>query len=209
MRVYTYYAPTEVGGKPDVLIDLWYKGWSKAGWEPHVLGPVASKMHGDYEAFDAHVRSLPTINPKEYEVACFHRWLALEVVNGGVMTDYDVMNYGFTPEHADMLTHGKDVLFLEKGRCPCTVFATKGGARQITSYLGSYAYDGTLEQGRPHLSDMHILKQSRWLVSDVVREFGDEAWEGARLVHFANGAVHRAFGGGATKERAVMERRPV
>jgi len=50
------------------------------------------------------VRGLPTVNPPEYEFACFIRWLALaqEMRPGevGVFGDYDVCNLRFRPMDA-------------------------------------------------------------------------------------------------------------
>jgi hypothetical protein len=54
--------------------------------------------HPRYEEFKKKFWSFPTIYGHEYVVGCFMRWVAMAVLGGGIMVDYDVMNYGFKPQ---------------------------------------------------------------------------------------------------------------
>lgn len=82
------------------LIDIWRRAWKAQGWEPIILTPKDAKAHPRYEELHAKFAAFPTINPKEYEVACFDRWIAMAQVGGGICVDYDVLPFGFTNEIA-------------------------------------------------------------------------------------------------------------
>ena len=100
MRVYTYYMPV-----PDLwseesqraLIDVWARSWAKAGWEPIVLNESDAKTHPNFSFYKEKFWALPTEYGHDYEGGCFMRWLATAQAGGGMMVDYDVINYGFPP----------------------------------------------------------------------------------------------------------------
>jgi len=98
MHVYTYYGPTAFDhNEQQSLIGLWRESWAKQGFEPVVLD------HKDMLRCDRSAEllkkatDLPTINIKQYEVNCFIRYAAVQAKGGGIMTDYDVMNYWIHP----------------------------------------------------------------------------------------------------------------
>jgi hypothetical protein len=104
MRVYTYYTPISLYDEDSQrrLIDVWARSWSKQGWEPIVLNEGDCVYHPLYEEYKRRVFSLPTEYGNEYDGQCFMRWLAMAnqlsgPEGGGMMTDYDVINYGLKP----------------------------------------------------------------------------------------------------------------
>lgn len=98
--VYTYYERVPNLWPEDTqlaLIELWKKSWAKHGWNPVVLNESAAAPHKFFKEYKERVGALPTAFGYEYTVACFMRWLAVGVKGGGMMVDYDVINYGFGP----------------------------------------------------------------------------------------------------------------
>jgi hypothetical protein len=106
-NVYTYYTPLREA--PDLwaedtqrkLIDVWRRSWAKRGWNPVVLTEQDAARHPRYPEFKKKFWSLPTEYGHNYEVACFMRWVAVSARGGGMLTDYDVINYSFTPRGPD------------------------------------------------------------------------------------------------------------
>ncbi|KAJ8021041.1 hypothetical protein HOLleu_40796 [Holothuria leucospilota] len=94
-NIYTYYQPTSedqnVRRQFQILLDVWKNAWSEAGWNPHILSEKDARTHPEYQALRQKFLSLPTVNNKEYEVACFMRHVAMAAVGGGWMADFDTL----------------------------------------------------------------------------------------------------------------------
>src|SRR5574343_993366 len=118
MKVFTYFNPVP---EMDVstehkLIVLWQHAWRMSGYEPVILTHLHADAHPQWAEVDELVRSFPTVNPVDYELACWHRWLALAQVGGGLMVDYDVIPRAVD---ADMLCSiPDDVAVLDAGGVP-------------------------------------------------------------------------------------------
>ena len=185
--VYTYYEPI---GRPQEtrIIELWHASWTAHGWKPVLIG---DKDIGHFQAWKTYVRAVsefPSVNPPGYDLACFKRWPAMVAQGGGMMVDYDVLNYGFTPEMANELKNENALVFLD-GHVPCAVIGEKRLFKFACEYMKNYRVAETdLEGGKPHMSDMMLLMKaigSPWLKSvPVVVEYGKDGWETARLVHY-------------------------
>jgi len=158
MRVYTYYEPLKEMQDSTYLIELWKQSWNRNGWDPIVLDERRAKEHPQFEHYLKTVSQFPTVNPKNYEAACFKRWLAMEKLGGGWLVDYDVMNYGFKPvKHADKLTlHAGDW-------CPCVTSGNQGAFSSAIAAFQSYHGPWETYPGNPHISDQDILKNRRSL----------------------------------------------
>lgn len=183
MNIYTYHSPVSKMPPQGGVLERWSKSWGKAGFSPVVLGVSHAKKHPRYEELKALFKSYPTVNYPEYELACYLRWLALAVVGGGVMCDYDVMNVSMGPSEF----YATDVLFHERRRVPCLVQASEAGANLLVDHL---------EKTKPekhliHWSDMISLMKSTWTAVDHCTEIGDAGWENAKTIHFAHGACHK------------------
>lgn len=105
-QVVTYYVPVEGLWSDEsqrALIEVWRRSWEKAGWVATVLTEADVVTHPRFEFFKLHFDSKPSEYGVTYTSACFLRWLAAShygALRGFnlVLTDYDVINYGFEPQ---------------------------------------------------------------------------------------------------------------
>lgn len=201
MRIYTYYAdcPTHDQVAELRLISLWRDHWSAAAWEPFVLNEWHARQSAFFDEYLAAVQKLPSVNSREYETACYLRWMALAAVGGGYMADYDVFpakrgkSRGL-PEMTGVMLNRLQV-FQNRNVCPSFVYAQQSVAENITRLFVADKPPGYRDHnGRPHYSDMYALEDMVVADSDLiqthdlVRDYmGSEGWEKAPFIHFANG----------------------
>lgn len=189
MNIYTYHDYVPELPHADLLLDLWKDSWSKLGWDPIVINHSHAKEHPMYNDWIKKFKSLPTVNPKGYELACYLRWLAMAVVGGGWMSDSDVMTYNFKPytpptEKLTIWSHGGHI-------CPCLV---SGSSEQYTHAAGVFAsWEGPTneEDGRPHASDQNILGKVNYFYDNIplCSQYGSTAWDAFPIVHYPNGSM--------------------
>lgn len=189
MNVYTYYDNFKRREEP--LIDLWREAWSKHGWNPVVLSPESAERHPRYSEFVKAVSRLPTVNNPKYELACYVRHLAMSVIGGGLLTDYDVMCYGFTPQAMVAIESRyaeKDfICTLHPRGVPCAIFGRQPGYEWFCSRMMSWPPgQHRIVQGRPHMSDMSFCRLLKLREEAVCIGYLAEGWETATLVHFPN-----------------------
>lgn len=192
MKIFSYFDSSTGWGGQAELIAVWEQSWRRFGWQPQILTPRDATRHPDYARFLAKINTLPTVNSRVYENACYLRWLALDRAGGGFMCDYDVINYGLRPFKPD---HGID--FFHPQYIPSFVYFNKEGCRTAFQHIMDYKPEES------HVSDMIILmKMGRHLNGGkpVPRlkccEYADEkfGWLNMPTIHFAAGAVHQKHG---------------
>lgn len=117
-----------------VMLQLWKDSWTAAGWYPKVLTLEEAKLHPNFENYTADLEKVPMLGAKnlgvnkEYNQLCYIRWLAMVVVGGGWMCDYDVLpltqdlNPIFEGEFNVYSTNSK-----EKQATPCLMSGTHQG----------------------------------------------------------------------------------
>lgn len=158
MIVYTFYEPLN---KDDAnLIKHWRTSWSEYGFEPRVLNSN-DILSNDFalEFWDA-IGRLPTINNALFDRYCYARWLALKSVGGGLLADYDIINYGVTPEDLtpqsdlDVYTYEFD----EEKVWGCVYAAREDLDLFIKEIMENGHTYSILINGRDHVSDMYIGK---------------------------------------------------
>lgn len=195
--VFTYFDNTELNAaEQKQQIELWKQSWSRLGWNPVVLGPLDAMKHPKFEEFRAKIAALPTVNPVKYEQACYLRWLALDFVGGGFLTDYDVISTRLTPQSFMEIRASEKLTPLQGGSSlvPAAMWAPKGALKDWLAALEGYKpKKRDTEEGRPHVSDQSILnrlKAEAWVdaTQERVKEVGEAGWRGAELIHFAHGA---------------------
>lgn len=149
------------------LLDIFVKNWQEFGFQVEVLSEIDAKKSPIYKTFKKIVSRYPTVNSREYEKACFLRWLALAQVGGSFQTDYDVLNFGFHAEDyrriiSDHAWIGKDrIINFDVGRVPCAVHVEGAlepkGLIAILSNKTLAKKAETKINGLRHVSDMHMF----------------------------------------------------
>jgi hypothetical protein len=219
MIINGYYADVPELSRIDELklVCLWRKRWAAAGWEPRVLSEWEARKHPYFHEYDTAIQALPCVNPKPYEVACFHRWLALCQVGGGYMADFDCIVY---PPYPEEFTQPPFVLETEDGALhpklhiyqTCAPAVAYASAEVCLKLCQEFA-KGTLGEqkinDKAHFSDMYMMEaMGPDLIErhDVVKGYGDPGWETAPFVHYSAGSM--APSGKVPKWKWIPKLRP-
>lgn len=208
MNITCFYEPLIVNNKLTdfsrdchVLIKAWEKSWSDHGWNPIVTSSVDAKKHHRYDEIDLKNYSSNlykySVNGPEYLELCYSRWFAYGIHNGA-WSDYDVINYGFTPEDAESLSHKEPVFFDSIGSCGFSTI--KGHDLIIDGIIMAYQEDTItnnlllLQQKHnqtQEISDMHINRRQHSPISFLNNlcedDFSNDEWRKSTLVHYHNG----------------------
>lgn len=202
--VYTYYDPIEPGKSRHTpesqrdLIEVWRESWEKRGWSPVVLSRRTADEHPQAEYFRKQFLKLPTQYGYDHQMTSFMRWVAMVVVGGGLMVDYDVINYSFLPQ-----PFMDDRLVIYADTPPDTIFmgAVSGRPGFFEQAADTFAMwqvtdDDFIEDSSEyrgyHCSDLSILKQiflSRgWMFrSPGCALYGYKGWQQSPMVHYHTG----------------------
>ena len=196
-KIYTYYDYVNDDHKAtaSVMLEHWRRSWSAQGWNPVILNKNHARSHPLYESFLNRILEYPTINPLEYEQACYLRWLAVAEQGGGFMSDYDVVNYSWRAREptAKMLlyeVHADDELIT-----PSVVGGTESGFQNVCAAICAAPIQnlGQILNDQHHVSDMLILQHyaatGLYAATRTVRQYGEDGWEHAPLVHYSHGST--------------------
>ena len=227
MRVFTYFQPCRGMARPDRLIQLWEDSWSKQGWEPVVLDQSDAEQHPGFDDYHSAIMRLPTVNNREYENACYLRHMAMACQDGGLLTDYDVINRNFAPSDLEHCWHdrvqGSWPVFLEPTMVPCALYCDDPeGWENFTDAIMEHPAAGMMHKGRPHVSDQDISRalgigrcvgafcvEHLCSGSQIPNDLGD-GWKRAKMIHFSNASFVKlgAKGDRVTLIKAVLNKLP-
>ena len=205
--VYTYFEDQGMGHGGTV--DVWKSIWSAAGWKPVVLLEQHAALHPDYQDMKDRFSTYPTTNPLGYETACYLRYLAVAVVGGGYMTDYDTININvppppgceFLPNDGKLTTHDDFV--------PAMVSGTEQEFDRVIHDMFNANLDETMTTvGQQMVSDMYFLQyfaikgtialahnfysSPNWMADPPCDDNGDEL---PLMFHLNTDKVRNEFGG--------------
>ena len=197
--VYAYYEPV-LAFPVEIelqLISYWDESWRRRGWNTALLNNEIATQHPSYDKFVVAVRALPTRNKKDYMLQCFVRWLAFLQAGGGMISDYDCINYAYYPPSSvdfSYLTSYSDCIpaYVTAGTAAAELLVQtyiQSGADIEKFRLHSHMYvSGTLE-----LSDMTLLSyyRDRFKYAHIVKNFMWDGWDTAQLVHYHHGSTMR------------------
>lgn len=202
MKVATYLR--EVSGLEDPdLVSQWRSSWFRAGWNPVVLGPDDAKRSPLFERVQAQrdFFTSHTSNPPDYQMACVERWCAASACCPDeplFMADWDVINYGFTPEEVERT--GPPPTFFSPGHrdevCPSAVFMLPAHFEIFARWFVECAERGLVWKAC-HDEDLLMsprpwpLEAKRAHEAPRLNELDGWRKSGQRpkLVHFSNGST--------------------
>ncbi len=206
MKVYTYYeeiAPGKSRHTPESqkeLLEVWKRSWVRHGWEPVVLNRENARQHPGYAGFEHKFLKLPTQYGHAHQITSFMRWAAMGCTKGGgLLVDYDVMNYGFKPIEPEpnklvvFCDEPPNVLFL--GVMLATEATFDFVANEFADWCpgpGDFIKDSSEYLGM-HCSDLSILKQLfergvSWIEKRPgCALYSWPSWKTSSLVHYHTG----------------------
>jgi len=138
------------------LLDLCKISWKKNGWDLIILDHSTAASHDFFPIYSSVVKKLPSINPKKYDYHCFIRWLAMAVVGGGLMIDYDVVNLGF-----ENIEEYKEKIAIYQGHVPCVVQGTEDQYLEMCMNFCKLKDCISNINKKPHVSDMIMLASGK------------------------------------------------
>lgn len=153
MKVYCYFEPA--ADWMDPILSRWFRSWNAAGWKPRILTLRHIKDSSEYVK---RVEQYPTVNPMPYTLCRYLRWMAIRDVGGGLLTDCDLINYGFKPED---LVHKSDIAVYDQAIRTGCVYITEEGAQQYLDWVIEAGDRPELVgewEGEPHIDDCAILQ---------------------------------------------------
>lgn len=90
------------------LIQLWHRSWKNNGWDVRMLSPRSARRSKLF-------RSIPSGWPLKRQLVA-RQILALAEAGGGLLVDYDLINFGFRPRSFKL----SDSDFYSPGLLHCT-----------------------------------------------------------------------------------------
>jgi hypothetical protein len=116
-KIYAYYKPILQIDQDEQFAqaNVWKVSWERAGWECVMLNPSHAAMAPQSAILQGKIAAISRNTPglgDEIGIklqAKFARWGALFGVGGGWMSDYDVVNLGFTPAMAEEIEKEADI----------------------------------------------------------------------------------------------------
>lgn len=154
------------------VFTVWRLSWHLAGWKTVLLSEVDTRSSPGICDYGRLLRRHPTVNPKDYEYACFLRWEAYKQwmrehgVSEVLVTDNDVVNCGYTPDDwgvdRGQLPRGLDFCLLGHDQTPSIAWLNPQGADTLRGWF-SHLERGDIEciNGQAHVSDQTVIA-NRW-----------------------------------------------
>mmetsp|Transcript_14271 Transcript_14271/g.23632 ORF Transcript_14271/g.23632 Transcript_14271/m.23632 type:complete len:427 (-) Transcript_14271:259-1539(-) len=156
--MYTFYAAIE-GNKgtgmsdeaDQKLLQVWKEEWTRYGWDPRIIGLETAQQHPDFAHLDG---MLAGLQMKVYDRYCFLRYLAMNVVSGGWMSDYDT--FPLHPFNSSLPNEGRLTVheYSKNGGVPDLVSGSAEEFNRMGVLLIENAYK---HRSEPFWSDMFAL----------------------------------------------------
>lgn len=176
---------------PD-LIAMHVKSFEDNGWEVVALDERDAKRHPLFSNFDDENSPFNVSrNGWDYTRACYMRWLAYATA-GIPFADFDIVNYGFTPQDAEQMIREAGEPKLLSGAGAIGMFAGKDYdliLETFHKYASAPFVGGILKED---VNDMNILIQCCPEIFSLIgnedvriaRDYTCPGWRDAKLVHY-------------------------
>lgn len=188
--VYTYFHAQDsvAANETTAILNAWKQGWTSRGWNPIVLSYRDAQKHPRFAEFEAAVAKLPTASADKQRASHqFFRWLALDCVGGGLLTDYDVLPEEFTPAN--------------KNNPPACAFRDFDTARLFAGEFSnghSTSWVDAIIKYDPQPTD--VLGDKPNVTDDTISRFEAHSFQTGALVHFGTDLI------GTERKSVAMER---
>ena len=190
------------------MMHMWKNSWEAAGWETRILTDEDAKKHPKFDEFEAMLQKLKISTYNHY---CFHRWLAMAVIGGGWMSDYDVVPLSMTAEWEEKNRPESDKFHSYASAVPCLLYGSSEEWDRMATAIMQYVP----EHEGGHFSDMKaLIRHVRDHPYSINREdtvgtrllvlpdmsIDCNAYKGNTAWHFSHYASHVALQEGIIKE---------
>lgn len=188
-NAYCYFQ--EIGFPPQKdLLDLWARSWANRGWNPVILTEDDAKKSSYYEYVLAAAKRLPTVNDPLYSQANYLRYCALHAVGGGLLTDYDVINYDLQPYHLDDIRKNRPFVRFHVGGFVWLNKVSVAFFCQAIMRMKSFMHETMTYDEKPHVSDVDVqevfLGPPRYNLCAI---YGEYNWDKFPTVHYSNDSL--------------------
>lgn len=182
-RIHTYFSSCDgIAYEPELrLLILWQQHLADLGYTPVVLNQSHAQANPRYAAYLAKVDTFHSVNPRDYERACWLRHAAMEQVGGGVLCDYDVF-----PSRLEAIPVSDKLSIFESG-VPSLISGTSKAFGGFCDFL--QAMDGHTDS---HWSDMLAVREFPGMTLDKrCVQFTDTDWMAANFTHFSHSSTEK------------------
>lgn len=194
MNVFSYYHDVSYSKYPRELISRWESSWKSFGFDPIILQESDARKHHLFDEYDELVKTIPTMNDPGWERHCWLRWLSYELASPGMFTDWDVINFGFTP---DEIKENEWNLTGMDQTGTAALYGSKLALRAFVSIIPFAIQMAYKVDGVRHVEDMHLmtspLLNGLRSVHPVGWVYGEPGYLQAKLIHFSNSKIPIEF----------------
>jgi hypothetical protein len=163
--IYTYYQPLLYSANSSLIqiLDIWGYAFYAQGFRPVILNRIHAEKRATFTELLSKFSRFPSINPAEYDLNCYLRWIALAEQGGGLLMDYDIMP--MASSRSGRMRELKQCTWRDLTTYELMFpMVTHGNASEIekwVNYMANFKLtDITMEYGKPHTSDMMMAIHS-------------------------------------------------
>jgi hypothetical protein len=195
MKIYTYHEDLSSAFDDPELMALSKESFRRQGFEMVVLGVEHAMTHPLFKKISETPALYMNGNVSHYLQACYRRYMAVsEIAKNNtdpmVMVDYDVINYGFTPEMLPKATNL--MLMMADSPVPGMMIGNKDAYERILEVFNQYADSPVpVPGGLTHDQGLLSWHSDTWHghKAKVLVEYPTEGWKKAPLVHYPIGRM--------------------
>ncbi|CAF2177910.1 unnamed protein product [Rotaria magnacalcarata] len=141
------------------MLELWGYAFYALGFFPVILNQKHAESRTDFINISKIFSKFTTVNPAEYELSCYLRWVALHQQGGGFLMDYDILPM-INPRSENMHTFRTCRWGRLTTYASMSPMVTHGNASEIEQWIQYMLNFKTADfikiSGKPHISDMYM-----------------------------------------------------
>ena len=194
------------------LVSLWERSWRAQGWITHILTSDPARDHPLHAKLMEKVASFPNVNDRRYVNANFRRWLAMAAIGGGVLSDHDIINYSFRPEHLEKAVGAPpDTAIVLDPLAPTPAYGSSKAFEKVVDFFLKYSRrPEDSYEGKPHICEMIICRNPELGLKRLpfAIEYTLENWNIKPMVHYGNWRWNNA-NPGVPRYAGIPSKRPL